>query len=388
MSKTMDSTAMRQVNKKLVTQLIYERSPVSRISVSQMTGLNKATVSSLVDDLIRDQYVIEVGYGRSRRGRKPVMLEFNAKAGYCIGVNVQITYVTTVLTDLMGQIVHKHVRPIDFSQHQFSAAELKHILLTEIDAVAAKAPASPHGIIGAGIALPGMVNFETGLAYYLPNIEITEWDVCQALSKHLTFPVFIDNDGNCGALSAYRAHPSTPLVFVNVGIGVGTGIVIDGEVFRGYKGIAGEFGHMTISTIGLLCRCGNYGCWEQYASEQALLRYLQERGQMEASADLESQFAQIVVERAVQGDVHYQEALTTLGGYLGIGIANIANGVNPERIVIGGPIAAGAAWLRPAIRSVLRHRSILSNKDVEIDFAEEDAVVSGAARLCIAHLIL
>ncbi|MCL6454037.1 MAG: ROK family protein [Alicyclobacillus sp.] len=388
MAKTMDSAAMRQVNKKLVTSLIYNQSPISRIAVSQTTGLNKATVSSLVDELIQSEFVVEVGYGRSRRGRKPVMLEFNAEAGYCVGVDVQITYVTTVLTDLKGDVVFKAVRPIDFSKRQFAAEELERVLVDEIEAVTSKAPSSPHGIIGVGIALPGMVNFETGVAYYLPNIEITEWDVRGALSKHFPFPVFIDNDGNCGALSAYQTFASSPLVFVNAGIGVGTGIVIDGEVFRGANGIAGEFGHMTISTIGWLCRCGNYGCWEQYASEQALLRYLKERGQLAQSEDLALDFTTLAAQRAMRGNAQYREAFATLGTYLGIGMANIANGLNPERIVVGGQITHGAELLLPSIRTALRHRSILTNKDVAIDFADADAVVRGAARLCVANLIL
>ncbi|WAH37245.1 ROK family protein [Alicyclobacillus dauci] len=387
MAKTVDAATMRQINKRYVTEYIYTRAPISRIDISTMTGLNKATVSSLVDELISEQFVVETGYGTSNGGRKPVMLQFNAKAGYCIGVDVQITHMKTVLTDIMGNIVYKRIRPMDAAPDHLTQAVLEELLLDEIDRAAAQAPPSTHGIIGAGIALPGIVNFKAGCAFYLPNIEIHNWDVVGALSNVFSFPIFIDNDGNCGAWSEYRNRHVDNLVFVNVGIGIGTGIIVGGRLYRGANGIAGEYGHTTISAIGVPCACGNYGCWEQYASEQALLRYLSEGEEVPESLELSPNLVALAVEEATQRAT-YRRAFETVGQYLGIGIANIVNALNPDLVVVGGTMAQGAHLFESQIAAVLKHRAMSFNKQVPVAFADEDTIVVGAARMPVWNTIL
>lgn len=387
MAKNVDAAMMRLINKKTVTEMIYNRGPLSRIELSQLSGLNKATVSSLVDELIREGFVNEIGYGTSNGGRKPVMLQFHSEAGYCVGVDVQITHMKTVLTDMTGNIVYKRIRPMAVNAGRTSQKDLEDLLKSEMDNAVAQAPPSQHGVIGAGIALPGIVNFRTGCAFYLPNIEIEEWDVVGALAESFAFPIFIDNDGNCGAWSEYRYRHVNNLVFVNVGIGIGTGIVVQGQLYRGAHGIAGEFGHTSISAIGVPCACGSYGCWEQYASEQALLRYLSEEEEVPNDLELSPHFVSLAVEQAaIRPD--YRRAFNTIGQYLGIGIANIVNALNPELVVIGGTISQGADLFLPEIKSVLRHRAMASNKQIPVAFAHEDTIVVGAARLPISNIIL
>lgn len=387
MTKTVDAATMRQINKKYVVEMIYNQGPLSRIDISQLTGLNKATVSSLVDDLIANQYVNEIGYGVSSGGRKPVILQFNAKAGYCIGLDLQITHIKTVLTDLSGEIVYKRIRPVSRQDGAFVQKELEWILCEEIEHAAQQAPPSPHGLIGAGIALPGIVNFKTGSAFYLPNIELKEWGVSAVLSQRFSFPIFVDNDGNCGAWAERRKRQSGDLVFINAGIGIGTGIVVGGQLHRGRHGIAGEFSHMTISAIGVPCACGNYGCWEQYASEQALLRYLREEADVPHNLELSPNFVSFAVQEA-SAKPAFKRAFGKLGHYLGIGIANIVNALNPESVVIGGTIAAGAEFFMPDLQAVVRHRSMDQNKQIEITIADEDTIVLGAAGLPITNTIL
>ncbi|MFB5190555.1 ROK family transcriptional regulator [Alicyclobacillus fastidiosus] len=387
MAKTVDAATMRQINKKYVTEMIYNQGPLSRIDISQATGLNKATVSSLVDELIEQQFVQEIGFGTSSGGRKPVMLKINSSAGYCIGVDVQITHMKTVLTDLTGGIVYKRIRPMDAAHGRLSQSELEEMLIEEIDCATHQAPPSCHGILGAGIALPGIVNYRTGSAFYLPNIEIENWDVIGALSQSFAFPIFIDNDGNCGAWSLYRERQEQNLVFVNVGIGIGTGIVVNGQLYRGSNGIAGEFGHTSIAAMGVVCACGSYGCWEQYASEQALLRYLRESEDVPEALELSPNLVSLAVEQAAT-QTGYQQAFRTLGQYLGVGIANIVNAINPGLVVIGGPIAQAAALFLPEVERVVHHRAMATNKHVALSVAHEDAIVVGAAQLPIANTLL
>ncbi|EPZ53146.1 MULTISPECIES: ROK family transcriptional regulator [Alicyclobacillus] len=387
MAKTVDAATMRQINKGYVTEIIYNQGPLSRMEISQVTGLNKATVSSLVDELIAEQFVQEIGLGASNGGRKPVMLKINASAGFCIGVDVQITHMKTILADLSGGIVYQHMRPIAAIHGLLSQYELEELLVEEIQRAIQQAPPSCHGILGAGIALPGIVNYRTGSVFYLPNIEIRDWNLTDSLSKSFSFPVFVDNDGNCGAWSIYRERHQQNLVFVNVGIGIGTGIVVNGHLYRGQDGIAGEFGHTSIAAMGAVCACGNYGCWEQYASEQALLRYLREVEEIPASLELSPNLVSLAVDKAATSP-GYQRAFRTLGQYLGIGIANIVNSLNPGLVVIGGTMAQAAPLFLPEVQYVVGHRAMASNKQVCLTVANEDAIVLGAAQLPISNTLL
>lgn len=377
---------MRKMNKKSVIEAIYNDGPISRIDISQHTGLTKATVSSLVDELITDKYVEEIGFGASKGGRKPVMLQFQSESGYCVGVDVQITYIKTILTDMRGNIVYRRIRPLEAFKGHVSRNTLEQILITEIQNATEQAPSAPHGIVGTGIALPGMLNFRTGVAYHLPNIEIRDWDVISRLREAFPFPIFIDNDGNCGAWSEYRQRHIQHLVFISCGTGIGTGIVLGGQLYRGVHGIAGEFGHMTISPAGVPCACGNDGCWEQYASEQALLRYLRQRQQSPESLELSPDLVSVAVERAADNE-GYRRAFQSIGSYLGIGISNIVNAFNPELIVIGGTMAQGYEYFIDELCCVMKHRAISYNKDVPVMVADADAIVIGAARLAVSHVI-
>jgi N-acetylglucosamine repressor len=385
--RNVDATTMRQINRNSVLQTIYQCDPISRIDISRRTGLTKGTVSSLVDELLADSFVLEQGYGSSSGGRKPILLTFNGKAGYAIGIDIQITHVKTVLADLRGDTVHTWVCRIP-AHDPLSPDLLTDILREQIFSAAAAAPASPHGVLGVGIAFPGIVNFRTGTVFYLPNIGIQNWNVNDAFRDILPFPLFIDNDGNCGALAAVSRHNVRHLVYVNAGIGVGTGLVVNGRLHRGHNGIAGEFGHTTIAAIGLRCNCGNYGCWEQYASEQALRRYLRDEGIPEDQIGTGDDLVQQAVRRAEQGDEAARRALAAVGRYLGIGMSNVLNALNPELIVVGGTLAQAASHLEYELHTEIRHRAMAANKQTPIVFALPEIVAEGAARLVVNNTLL
>ncbi len=388
MYKSVDASTMRRFNKQTVLSLLYQQEQTSRVAISEQTGLNRATVSSLVDELIEEQFVEETGLGVSSGGRKPILLRFNANAGYTIGVDVQITHITTVLTDAMRTVVYENQCQLHTRTHPVTAERLFDVLKEEIGLAIKACPPSPHGLFGIGIALPGMVNYATGHVSYLPNLNITEWPIVEQLSLIYPQTVIIDNDANCGAWSVYMTERIKNLIFINAGIGVGAGIVVNGRVYRGRNGIAGEAGHATISTIGILCSCGNYGCWEQYASEQALARYLREQGLDRNQMD---EFSPLFVSRCVrkaQDNVQaYSNSLRLLGDYLGIGIANLLQILNPEAVFLSGTVAEAESILLPEIRRVIHHRGISKNKEMLIKIAPQSTVAVGAAGLALAHSI-
>jgi N-acetylglucosamine repressor len=385
--RNVDATTMRQINRNSVLETVYLCDPISRIDISRRTGLTKGTVSSLVDELLADSFVLEQGYGDSSGGRKPILLTFNSKAGYTIGIDIQITHVKTVLTDLRGDTMQTWVRHIP-AHDPLTPDLLTEILRDQIFTAAAAAPASPHGVLGVGIAFPGIVNFRTGNVFYLPNMGIQDWNVIDAFRDILPFPLFIDNDGNCGAVAAVSRHNVRDLVYINAGIGVGAGLVVGGRLHRGHDGIAGEFGHTTIAAIGMRCNCGNYGCWEQYASEQALRRYLRDQGIPEDQIGTGAELVQQTVRRTEEGDEAARKALAIVGRYLGIGISNVLNALNPELIVVGGTLAQAAPHLESDLRAEIRHRTMAANKRTPIAFASSDIVAEGAARLVVNNTLL
>ncbi|MCY0887302.1 MAG: ROK family protein [Alicyclobacillaceae bacterium] len=388
MATSIDGSMMRRLNKTAVFRTIYEGSPISRAEIASSLGMNKATASSLVDELIAEHFVMELGYGESRGGRKPMMLDLNKTSGYSIGIDVQITHITAALCDLSGTILHLHrdalyVRP-DASAKERLVQQLESVIRRTM----ALAPPSPHGIIGVGIAFPGMVNSSTGQIHYLPNLEVHDWSVHRDLVARLQIPIFVDNDANCGALAERQQRGLKQLAFINAGIGIGVGIIANGELYRGQDGISGEFGHTTIAAMGLRCSCGSYGCWEQYASERALLRYLEEGGTCHIPPFPSANFLEECVLRADAGDPHYIRAFQTVGQHIGYGLSNVINGLNPGYVIIGGNLASAARHIMNEVENVVSYRAVSVNRNVQIVIADPSTVVSGAASLVISSMLL
>ena len=386
MTTNVDAAGMRRINLATVLNVIRGKRTTSRIDISQITGLNKATVSYLVDELIQEQLVQEIGYGSSSGGRKPVLLKFNANAAYAIGIDIQITHMTTVVSNTRGEVVYKQTKTLTIHEQASQYEErLVEMILVEAATAIKATPPSPHGLAGIGVALPGIVNFSTGIVYHLPNINVSNWNLRAVLSQHFKVPVFIDNDANCGAWCELQQRNLRVrnLVHINAGVGIGVGVIVNGQLYRGKDGLAGEFGHMTIAAIGLECSCGNYGCWEEYASERSLLRYIRESGGKTPEASSGWSVVEQILYEAQHDNRAYIRAFHALGEYLGVGIANILNGLNPEQVTIGGMLSRAATFILPEIERVLQHRAILLNKSTPITIANANSVAIGAAEIVI-----
>jgi N-acetylglucosamine repressor len=377
-----DAVAMRQLNRSTVLNIILEQQPLSRMDIAIRTGLNKATVSSIVDDLLEHCYIHELGHGKSSGGRKPILLGLNPRAAFSIGIDFQITHITAAVTNFAGRVESVHTTHIACSE-ELNQDHVVDFIVREVRAALTRAPETEHGVLGVGIAMPGLVNYQSGQVHYLPNIGITDWSLRDKLNAELGLPMVIDNDANCGAWAHYHRLSPRPanMVYVHAGVGIGAGIIVDGRLYRGEDGLAGEFGHTTIVPQGLRCACGNYGCWEQYASEQALLRYLDEHGAQLHVRTSGQKLAHTIAAQADMDPGPYREALSTLAMYIGMGVANIANSLNPGAILIGGTLAAAGRHLQPEVERVLRRRAISLNKQTGVRFVETDAVAVGAAWL-------
>ncbi|WP_026975246.1 ROK family protein [Alicyclobacillus contaminans] len=349
MKRTGDQAFIKEMNRSIVLNLLRFHSPISRTQISVQTGLNKATVSSIIDELIHENLAIEVGRGQTKVGRRPVLLLFNASAGYVIGIDLGVDYVRILATDLSANVVSS--QELDMAEPRNVASVVERIANT-VTQMREALPPSNLGVIGVGVGVPGLVDYSHGVVLNAPNLSWRDVPFGPLLATRLGLPVYVDNEANTGALGEKlfgMGKEVSHLIYVSVGTGIGTGIIVHNELVRGSQGIAGEFGHMTIESEGLQCSCGNHGCLEMYASERALIhRYQMLTKSKHSSED--------ILARLQSGEQAAKEAVHTIGTYLGIGLSNLINGLNPSLILIGNRLAQAGDWLLHPIQQTIQTR--------------------------------
>ncbi|AME05151.1 ROK family protein [Bacillus siamensis] len=341
-----DQAFVKKVNQKLLLKEILKNSPISRAKLSEMTGLNKSTVSSQVNTLMKEHLVFEIGQGQSSGGRRPVMLVFNKKAGYSVGIDVGVDYINGILTDLEGTIVLDQHHHLECNSPEIT----KDILIEMIHHFIANMPQSPYGLIGIGICVPGLIDKNQKIVF-TPNSNWRDIDLKSFIKEKFNVPVFIENEANAGAygekvFGAAKNHDN--MIYASIGTGIGIGVIINNDLYRGVGGFSGEMGHMTIDFNGPKCSCGNRGCWELYASEKALLKSLQTKEKKVSNQD--------IIDHAHLNDVETLRALQNFGFYLGIGLTNILNTFNPQAIILRNSIIESHPMVLNSIRSEVSSR--------------------------------
>jgi N-acetylglucosamine repressor len=343
-----DQMLVKKMNQKVLLNEIVSNSPISRAKLSEITGLNKSTVSSQVNTLIEKNLIFEIGQGQSSGGRKPVMLVFNKNAGYSIGLDIGVDSINGILTDLKGNIVLDQYQQLE----KPSLNKNKDVLFSMIEDLIKQMPDSPYGLIGIGLCVPGLVNTEQQVIF-TPNIDWNyNLDLKSLIEQEFKVPVFIENEANAGAYGERvfgAAKNFENIIYVSVGTGIGIGIVINNDLYRGVDGFAGEMGHVTIDFNGLKCSCGNRGCWELYASEKALLTPYQINGNISSYQE--------IINLANQNDPEILMALQNFGFYLGIGLTSILNTFNPQAVIIRNDIVEAVPMVLNSIRNSISSRS-------------------------------
>lgn len=379
MKVTGDQALVKKINKSIILHTIRMHSPVSRATVSSMTGLNKATVSNLVAELCSQELVTEAGPGESSGGRKPLMLHFNNRAGSVIGIELRVKQLKAVLCDLGGGILHEREALLDTHNLAYVLEQMKN-MITEL---ITEAPPSPYSIVGIGVGVPGMVD-ENGVVLFAPNLGWEMVDLRGILEDTFSVPVTIDNEANAGAqgeLSFGAARGVRHLLYISAGSGIGSGIIIGGELYKGARGYAGETGHMTIESDGTPCSCGSRGCWELYASEKTYDN---------TGLSLPARSTSELVQHARSGQEDTLRHFATMGEYLGIGVTNLINSFNPELIVIGGALSEAEPWLGGPLRKVVAERTLPYHKQqLEITFSRlgSRGTMIGAGFSAVMHFL-
>lgn len=326
------SHTIRDINRQIVLNYVRELGPLSRADLARETALQRSTISLIVDELRIDGLVEEVS-GESTGGRPPSLLSLRAADAVAIGVDLGTVKTVMASSDLAGRVLE---------QEEFLTDDDVNKTLRKIVQCAKGLIGKNSGTIeGIGISVPGVVDPETG-NLFVPHFNWRNEPIADVLTRATSLPVSIDNDANAAALAElWFGRPEIrkvrDFILVLVEEGVGTGIVFDGQVYRGEGGTAGEFGHMTIGTgAPVACAVGSRECWEAFASERAALARYQKLSRSNGSNDVT--FANLM-SLALRGERNAKTALKETARYLGVGIANLIQGLAPDAVIVGGPIA-------------------------------------------------
>ena len=354
---------LRQHNLALVLQCIAAGEPASRAGIAAVTGLTKTTVSSLVDDLVSAGLVTELGPEASGRiGRPPSALVLNRSGFVGVGLEINVDYIAVCVANLVGEVRSLRTRPRD-NRDQSPAKVLGRAVRMTNNAIAS-AQAAGLTVAGLAVAVPGPVETDRGLLRLAPNLGWVEVPVADILAGRLAvpdLPVLVDNEANLAALGElwYGGHDDLDdFVHVSGEIGVGAGIVIDGQLFRGVRGFAGEVGHVTVQPDGPRCRCGARGCLEQLAGQEAILRAAGVAGEAGTTLGQPGGSVAELVARARAGEPETLRAVESAGRALGLALSATVNLVDPGTVVLGGLYAFLEPWLREPLLAELSERAI------------------------------
>jgi len=358
---------IKTFNKRVVLDIIrFTPGGISRAELARQMYLTRSAISSIIDNLKEMGLVDEIEIGPTTGGRRPILLAINPRYGYVVGIDMGATHLGLVVTDYSAHVLEE-------IEHPFSVTDGPKNCLNQIDRyvieLLKRLKLEISNISAIGMDVPGPVVAEAGMVSSPPIMP--GWDgypIQTHLEELWHIPVSLGNDAELGALGewAYGAgRGENNLAYIKVGTGVGAGLLLDGRIYRGATGTAGEIGHVTIQENGPLCTCGNYGCLEAMAGGQAIARKAREaieKGRRTQLSSIEAKkiLAIDVAQAAQRGDLVAQQIITEAGTYLGIAIASLINVFNPSMVVIGGGVSQLGDLLLEPIRKTVVQRSLHS----------------------------
>ncbi|MDX2732963.1 MULTISPECIES: ROK family transcriptional regulator [Streptomyces] len=341
-------TSLHRANLERVVRAVRMAGSLTQAEIARGTGLSAATVSNIVREL-KDGGTVEVT-PTSAGGRRARSVSLSGDAGIVIGVDFGHTHLRVAVGNLAHQVLAEESEPLDVdasSAQGFGRAEQLVKRLIETTGI------SPGKVIGVGLGVPGPIDVESGTlgsTSILPGW--TGINPSEELAARLGVPVYVDNDANLGALGELvwgSGRGVKDLAYIKVASGVGAGLVIDGHIYRGPGGTAGEIGHITLDESGPVCRCGNRGCLETFTAARYVLPLLRPSHGPDLTMER-------VVQLAREGDPGCRRVIGDVGRHIGSGVANLCNLLNPSRVVLGGSLAeAGELVLAPIRDSVSRY---------------------------------
>ncbi|NOR83810.1 MAG: ROK family protein [Ardenticatenales bacterium] len=369
---------------------IYERSQISRVAISRATQLTRPTVSEIVAGLMEQGLVEEIGYAPSSGGKRPMLLRVVDDSRYLIGVDLGRGDFRGAVINLRGEIKHRVELPLH-KRRGDAALALAYDL---IDALVESAGAP---LLGMGIGAPGPVDVVRGVMHHAVNLDWRDIPMRERLQERYNLPVYMANDCQVAALAehtfGHNGDEEKNLVVINVGYGIGSGIVLDGQLLYGKPLGAGEIGHVVVVQDGEQCSCGNFGCLETVASSRAIIRRAQAAARDNPHSRLNQYAASpdeitlaVICQAMQDGDESARQIVFEAGRYLGIAAANLVGVLGSCRILFAGSVTCFGQFLLDVIREEVGKRSLpLVARDTEISYAGlgPNIVLLGASALLL-----
>lgn len=397
---TPDQAFLREANLSAVLRLIQAQAPTSRAQLAVSTGLNKSTVSSLVEDLLERGLVYETGVNSAGTGRPATLLAMNPQAGHVIGVELGVDFVSVGIANFQGQLVWQKKEEADPFQAQDLVIEQTLRIVKEAVSVGRR---RGYRFLGLGCATPGTVDLQEGVLIFAPNLHWKNVPFRKIFSESVKLKIMVENDANAATIAERLfggARFIKDFLFVFAGVGIGGGLFLNGHLYRGRNGYAGEIGHSPImsESARTVCHCGNRGCWETFANQYSIIQRVQARLEVKRDSIIPKLMAEqrsaltipLIKQAADAGDLEAIESFAEAGRAMGQGFAGLINIFNPEKIILGGPLSLAGDYLLPAIREVIPHHTlpeIDQQAEVILSSFGQDASLIGAIAIVVDDVL-
>lgn len=373
---------IRSINRSIILNVIKKEGEISRAAIAQLTGLSPATLSGITSQLIDEGLVFEKTTGDSTGGRPPILLALNPRGGFVIGIKLMEGHAVGALTDLNATVLAKGT--IDLADKQLETSV--EMLVELVNRLIKSSDIRKKQLMGVGIGLAGVIDFAHGIVRQNPFLGWQNIKLRDVLETRMRVPVYVDNDVNTLTLSEKWLNPAQheeDFIVITIGRGIGMGIVINGQVYRGKSGGAGEFGHLVVDPNGPLCDCGKHGCLESYINDRALIAEAHRIVSPDV-IDMDD-----LIHRASIGNKEAASILSRAGTLLGRQIANLVNLFDPKLIIISGEgIRMGEVFFS-AIRTAF-HECVMpglaEDTEIRINSWGDGIWALGAASLVIAEI--
>lgn len=374
---TGDAAYIKKINRSLIIKEIVKAGMISRADISKVTDLTRATISAQVADLLDEGLIIETQLEHFSVGRKPIMLSLNSHAGYALGIDLDYGQISFTLSDLLGHPVTSTIIKINTTDY----AQILHILVEQIKKYKAEYTDSHYGIVGIVIAIHGLVGKDE-VVHFVPRLGWEDIHLKTDLENEIDIDVYLENNANLSSFAerVFFHHETDNLLCATLYSGIGMGMMMKNDFFRGHGGFAGEIGHMIVVPEGRPCNCGNKGCWEKYASESIIFEYLSEKRQMKNLS------YEDIKKWLDEGDQEVHELLEQLLYYLSVGLNNMINIYNPDVLVLDSEILRMYPDALDKIKRNL-HSSISHYRELSISSIGKKSCVLGACALAIKHFL-
>lgn len=380
---------LRRINRQTIFRHLYIDGPISRMELSQLSGLSAGTIANVMSELLAERLVLEAGFEASEGGRPRTILTLNMEYGYFIGGEIGETEIVIELFDL--KLIKLRAVKYLLKEEENNPPTVIRRFAQYVELILAEERIAQDKILGIGVGVPGVVELAEEETVSAPAWGWIPAPLKTMLKEYLPVPLYVDNGSKAMALAELHKDPEAhneTMAALNIGTGVGAGIIHEGKLYRGGNNSAGEWGHTTMVLDGKPCRCGRRGCLEAYIGAPGIIRRLREvDSQSLLHLDDEAEIVETLIKMANQGNAVMACVLSETIHYLGAGIANLINLFNPQRIVLGGKVGLplGEYCLPEIIQEVERYalKQPFNATRILVSQLGGDAVSLGSARLAV-----